>query len=118
MPSLSVRDQALLDAVGRRLGRLGEVELAERLLELPAHLVERAVRLGGDHRADELEREADRSRLERRQPRRRAERVAEQLLVDVHLVAAQLGVDRVAAAAEVDEVEEGEVLLERLRAGS
>ena len=69
---------------------------------------------GGDHRPDELEREADRARLERRQPRRPAERVAEELLVDVHLVALQLGVDRVAAAAEVDEVEQREMLLELL----
>ena len=72
------------------------------------------MRLGGDHRADELEREADRAGLERRQARRRAERVAEQLLVDMHLVAVELRVDRVAAAAEVDEVEQREVLLERL----
>ena len=43
-----------------------------------------------------------------------AERVAEELLVDVHLVAVQLGVDGVAAAAEVDEVEQRQVLLERL----
>ena len=70
--------------------------------------------LGGDHRADELEREPDRARLERRQTRRRAEGVAEELLVDVDLVAAQLGVDGVAAAAEVDEVQQREVLLERL----
>ena len=76
--------------------------------------VERGVRLGRDHRPDELEREPDRARLERRQPRRPPERVAEELLVDVHLVAAQLGVDGVAAAAEVDEVQQREVLLERL----
>ena len=114
MPSLSVADEPLLDAVGRGLGRLGEIELAERLLELPPHLVERAVGLGGDHRPDELEREPDRARLERRQARRRPERVAEQLLVHVDVVAAQLGVDRVAAAAEVHEVEQREVLLERL----
>ena len=96
------------------VGRLGQLERAERLLELRAHAVERRVRAGGDHRADELEREPDRARLERRQPRRAAERVAEELLVDVHLVAVQLGVDRVAAAAEVDEVEQRQVLLELL----
>ena len=79
-------DEPLLDAVGGRLGGL-EIELAERLLELPAHLVERAVSLGGDHRPYELQREPDRARLEGRQPRRRAERVAEQLLVHVHVVA-------------------------------
>ena len=87
---------------------------AEGLLELRAHALERRVRAGRDHRADELEREPDRARLERRQAGRAAEGVAEELLVDVHLVAVQLGVDRVAAAAEVDEVEQREVLLERL----
>src|SRR5438477_10169045 len=69
---------------------------------------------GGDHRPDELEREPDRARLERRQSRRPPERVAEELLVHVHLVAVQLRVDGVAAAAEVDEVEQREVFLERL----
>src|SRR5207247_10413599 len=63
-------------------------------------------------RADELEREPDGAALERRQPRRRAERVPEELLVDVHLIALQLCVDRVAAATEVDEVEQAQVLLE------
>ena len=95
-------------------GCLRELERAERLLELRAHAVERRVRAGRDHRPDELEREPDRARLERRQPRRPAERVAEQLLVDVHLVAVQLGVDGVAAAAEVDEVQQREMLLELL----
>ena len=37
---------------------------------LLAHAVERRVRVGGDHRPDELEREPDRARLERRQARR------------------------------------------------
>ena len=56
----------------RRAARgLRELELAERLLELARTRVERRVRLGRDHRADELEREPDRARLERRQPRRR-----------------------------------------------
>ena len=96
------------------VGRPRELEDAEGLLELRAHAVERRVRAGGDHRPDELEREPDRARLERRQPRRAAERVAEELLVDVHLVAVQLGVDGVAAAAEVHEVQEREMLLERL----
>ena len=69
------------------LGGLGHGELAEGVLELPADALERRLRLGGDHRPDELEREADRARLERRQPRRAPERVAEELLVDAHLVA-------------------------------
>ena len=106
-------DQVFLGA-RVRLRRLGQVECAERLLELRADAIERGARAGRDHRADELQREPDRARLERRQPRRPPERVAEELLVDVHLVAAQLGVDGVAAAAEVDEVQQREVLLERL----
>src|SRR5207237_2020807 len=69
---------------------------------------------GGDQRPHELEREADRARLERRKPRRGAERVTEELLVDVHLVAVQLRVDGVAAAAEVDEVEQREMILQLL----
>ena len=43
-----------------------------------------------------------------------AEDVAVELLVDADHVAVELGVDRVAAAAEVDEVEQREVLLELL----
>ena len=107
-------DEVLLGPLHVRLGRLRELELAEGLLELGAHAVERRARVGGDHRADELERQPDRARLERRQARRRAEGVAEQLLVHADRVAVELGVDGVAAAAEVDEVEQREVLLERL----
>ena len=44
--------------------------------------------------------------------RGRAEDVAVELLVDVDAVAVELGVDRVAAAAEVDEVEQREVILQ------
>src|SRR6185295_183488 len=99
------RDQLLLRARRTRLRGLAEVELAEGLLELLADALERRVRVGGDHRPDELERQADRARLEGRQARGRAERVAEELLLHVHPVALELGVDRVAAAAEVDEVE-------------
>ena len=106
------RDQVLLGRRPAAPGSAARSNCAERLLELRADAVERRVRAGGDHRPDELEREPDRARLERRQPRRAAERVAEELLVDVHLVAVQLGVDGVAAAAEVDEVEQREVLLE------
>ena len=98
-----------------RLRRLRELEHAERVLELLAHLVEGRVRVGGDHRADVLECEPDRARLERRQPGREAERVAPELLVDVHGPVAQLGVHGVAAASEVDEVQQGQVLLELLR---
>ena len=70
--------------------------------------------LGGDHRPYELQREPDRARLEGCQARRRAERVAEQLLVHVDVVTSQLGVDRVAATAEVHEVEQREMLFECL----
>src|SRR6185503_6702008 len=94
---------------------LRQVELAERLLELPAYPVERRARVGGDHRPDELQREPDRPRLEWCQPWRGAERVAEELLVHAHGPIGQLRVDRVAAAAEVDEVEQREMLLELVR---
>ena len=115
MPSVREPTSFSSARAASRLGRLGEVELAECLLELAPDALERRVRVGGDHRPDELERQSDRPRLERCQPRRRAERVAEELLVDVHLAVLELGVDGVAAAAEVDEVQELEVLLERLR---
>ena len=109
-PSAERRDEA--PPRRRRAARASaRARTGRRSPRASAHALERRVRVGGDHRADELEREPDRARLERRQPRRRAERVAEELLVDVHVVAVQLGVDRVAAAAEVDEVEQREVLL-------
>src|SRR5262245_61149169 len=95
-----------------RLGGLREVELAECVFELLAHARQRRVRLGRDHRADELEREPYRARLQRGQPRGVAERVAPDLLVNPDLVAVELGVDRVAPATEVDEVEERQMLLE------
>ena len=91
-----------------------EVELAEGVLELLAHPLERRVRLCRDHRADVFEREPDRAGLERGEPRRRTEGLAVELLVHVHFAVGQLGVDRVAAAAEVDEVEEREVILQVL----
>ena len=108
------RDEPLLLRSHVRLGRLRQLELTEGLLELAAHAIEGRVRVGGDHRADELERKANGARLERRQSRRQAERVAVQLLVDADGVAVELGVDRVATAAEIDEVQELQVLLELL----
>src|SRR5215210_3371699 len=104
------RDEVLLGS-RVRLGCLGEIERAEGLLELRPYAVERRVRTRGDHRANELQREPDCTRLERSQPRRPPEGVAEELLVDVYLVASELGVDGVAAAAEVDQVQKREVLL-------
>ena len=108
-----VADELLLLGAGlRRLCRFRQRELAEGLLELLADALERRLRLGGDHRADELEREPDRARLERRQAGRAPERVPEELLVDAHLVSVERGVDRVAAAAEVDEVQKLQVVVE------
>src|SRR6266508_5374560 len=97
-----------------RIRRLRQLELSERLLELPADAIQRRVRVRRDHRPDELHREADRARLERSQARRVTEGVAVELLVDMHLVALECGVDGVAAAAEVDEIEQLKVLLELL----
>jgi hypothetical protein len=121
---LDLDEAALADALGQRRdevgfsvprarpGRLCELELSERFLQLAAHAVKRRVRVGGDHRADEFERQPDRARFQRCQARGMSERVTVELLVDMHLVALERRVDRVAASAEVDEVEELEVLLE------
>ena len=106
------RDEIGFGLLDVRLRCLAQLELAERLLELLAHAVEGGVRVRGDHRPDELEREADRSRLERGQARGMAESVAVEFLVDVHLVPLERGVDGVTAAAEVDEVQELQVLFE------
>ena len=86
---MSVATRSLLGRPTAGSGVCVSSNCAERLLELVAHAVERRVRVGGDHRPDELECQPDRARLERRQPRRATERVAEELLVDVHLVAVE-----------------------------
>ena len=101
------------DEGGRRLRQL---ELSKGLLELATYAVERRMGLGGDRRADVFDREPDGSRLERGQLRRPAEHVTVELLVDPHRsgVVVDFGVHRVAAAAEVDEVEQGEGLLQLL----
>src|SRR5207247_11169185 len=104
-------DEVLLRALDVRLRRLRELELAERLLELRPHALEPGARVGGDHRPDELQRQADGARPARRQARRRAEGVAVELLVDADGVFVQLGRDGIAAAAEVDEVEQRELRL-------
>ncbi len=88
------------------------LELAEGLLELLPHAVERRMRVCSDHRSDELEGEADRARFQRSQPRREAERVPVELLVDVDGVSVERCVDRVTPAAEVDEVQQLQVLFE------
>jgi len=108
-------DEQFLVRADVRFGGLSELELPEGLLQLPPDSVERCVRVGGDHRADELERQPDRPGLERRQARRPAESVSPELLVDPHLVAVQLGVHGIATPSEVDEVEQRQVLLELIR---
>ncbi len=108
----SVRDQRLLLAGGLRLGRVAKLELAERLLQLRPDAIERRLGVRRHDRPHELEREPDRPCLERRQPGRPPERVAEQLLLDPHLVAVEDRVHGVAAAAEVDEVEQLQVVVE------
>ena len=70
------------------------------------------MRLGRDRRADVLDREPDRASLEGRELRRPPEDVSVELLVDAHDVAVVHRVHGVAAAAEVDEVEKREVILE------
>src|SRR5438094_2667930 len=95
-----------------RVRRLRQLELAEGLLELPTDAIERSMRVGGDHRSDELQCEPDRARLEWCQPRRPPERVSVQLLVDVDDVAVERRIHRVTAAAEVDEVEQLQMVLQ------
>ncbi len=95
-----------------RLWLLAELELAERLFELVAHAVERRVGVRRDHRADEFECQADRPRLEWCQARRVSERVTVELLVNVDLVSLERRVDRVTTTAEVDEVQQLQVLFE------
>ena len=84
---------------------------ATRNLNLLAHAGERRVGGTGDLWADQVERHQDCLRLERRQAGRAAEVLAVQLLLDVdHALAVEFGVDGVAAATEVDEVEEVDLL--------
>ena len=96
-------------------GRVGEGVGAERRLDLLAHRRERRVGLGRDQRRDDVERPQERLGLERREPGGPAERVAVELLVDVNVAVLGGAVDGVAAAAEVDEVQQVEALLELLR---
>src|SRR5204862_4735348 len=104
-------NQLLLGRPGASPG-LGEVELSERLLELPADALEWRMRFGGDHRPDELEREPDCPCLEWREPRRAGVCISEQLFLDMHVPVLERGVHRVTAASEVDEVEELEMVVE------
>ena len=63
---------------------------------------------------DVLDGQPDRARLERRELRGTPKDVAVELLLDPDDVAVVLGVDRVAATAEVHEIEQGEVILQLL----
>ena len=75
-------DELLLVVCDARRRCLGELELAEGVLELLAHARQRLVRVRRDRRADVLDGEPDRPRLQRRQLRSAAEDVAVELLVD------------------------------------
>ena len=105
-------DEVGFRVTGAWFGRLRELELAERLLELLADAVERRVRVRGDHRADEFEREADGARLQWCQARGKSEGVTVQLFVDMDAFSLERGVDGVTPPAEVDEVEQLQMLLE------
>src|SRR3954466_1754825 len=72
------------------------------------------MRVGGDHRADEVERQSNRTGLERCQARGESKSVTVELLVDMYLITFERRVHRVTAAAEVDEVQQLQVLLELL----
>ena len=64
--------------------------------------------------AEEVDRRDQRLRLQRQQPRRAGEVVAVGLGVDLDLVAEDFGVEDVGAAAEVDDVEQLDVLAQLL----
>ncbi len=110
------REHVLRERARSGLGRLLHRVAAERRLDLGAHGRERRARVGRDERADQVERQQQGLRLERREARRLAEVVAVQLLLDRHdrLLLDELGVDGVAASAEAHEVQQLQMLLERL----
>ena len=68
--------------------------------------------LGRDQRRHHVQRPQERLPLQRRQPGRPPERVSVELLVDLDGAVRGGAVDRVAATAEVDQVEQVEMLLE------
>src|SRR6478736_7693505 len=102
----------LVAALGLR--RVGEGVLPERARDLVAHGLQRAVGLRSQHRRDHVQRPQERLCLQRRQARRAAEGVAVELLVDQDRAVVGGAVDGVATAAEVDPVEQVEVLLQLL----
>ena len=81
--------------------------MAERLDDLLAGALQAALR---QVVAEEVDRRDQRLRLQRQQPRRAGEVVAVGLGVDLDLVALDFGVEDVGAAAEVDDVEQLDVL--------
>ena len=85
--------------------------MAERLDDLRPGALQAAL---GQVVAEEVDRGDQRLRLQRQQPRRAGEVVAVGLGVDLDLVAQDLRVEDVGAAAEVDDVEQLDVLLQLL----
>ena len=112
MPSLSTRATSEsspfarcdLEAVLRRV-------LPERVDDLLPRRFERAL---GDVLADQVDRRDQRLGLQRQEARRAREVVAVRLRVHLDRVAHDLGVHDVAAAAEVDDVQHVDVLLQLL----
>ena len=85
--------------------------VAERLDDFLARLLQVGLR---QVVAEEVDRRDQRLRLQRQQPRRAGEVVAVGLGVDLDLVAEDFGVEDVGAAAEVDDVEQLDVLAQLL----
>ena len=117
---LDLEQLALGDRAAHHAGDLGVVALgggdleavdgrvaAQRVHDLVARGGERAL---GQVLADEVDRRHQRLRLERQQPRGAGEVVAVGLGVDLDRVALHLGVEHVAAAAEVHDVQHVDVL--------
>ena len=104
-------DLGVAAAAGGDLQPLLGGVVAERLDDLRAGALQAAL---GQVVAEEVDRRDQRLRLERQQPRRAGEVVAVGLGVDLDLVAQDFGVEDVGAAAEVDDVEQVDVLLQLL----
>ena len=85
--------------------------VAERVDDLLARVLQVGLR---QVVAEEVDRRDQRLRLQRQQPRRAGEVVAVGLGVDLDLVADDFGVEDVGAAAEVDDVEQLDVLAQLL----